>query len=255
MSTEEEDPLVRRRDELRRIVYGAPGEPPDDVAAELAYVERELEQRDDAGSAGAEASDSPARWTDEEPGASTVEADEEVERSPADPDAALGTVRRTRTRGRRLLIAAISVLVLIVAGIAVVGPVRELLSPPRGLGVFERPPTVEELELADKVAIASELEPEDASTLRAVGRVFGYSFWVHRDEDRVCLLSQREFFFEWVRACTTVDEFRRSGLRRWIAGDDIRVAARPRRIRPEDLVEVSWGPQSIEVEWRVLPAS
>jgi len=254
MSTEDEDPLERRRDELRRIVYGAPGEPLDDVAAELADVERELEQRDGAGSAGAEASDSPARWTDDS-GALTGEDGDEVEGTPADPDAAPGAARPTRTPGRRLLIAAIAVLVLIVAGIAVIGPVRELLSPPRGLGVFERPATAEELELADRVAVAAELEPEDASTLRAVGRVFGYSFWVHRDEDRVCLLSQREFFFEWVSACATVDEFRRSGLRRWIAGDDIRIAARPGRIRPDDLVEVSWGPQSIEVEWRVLPAS
>ena len=254
MSTEEEDPLERRRDELRRIVYGASGEPPEDVAAELAAIERELESRDGAGSAGAEASDSSAGWADAEPGAPTGEADDEVEGSPVDPDAAPGAARPTRTPGH-LLIAVIAALVLIVAGIAVIGPVRELLSPPRGLGVFERPPTAEELELAHQVAVAAELEPEDASTLRSVGRVFGYKFWVHRDADQVCLLSQREYFFEWVRACTTLEGFRRSGLTRWIAGDDIPDSARPARIRPEDLVEVTWGPQSIEVEWRVLPAS
>jgi hypothetical protein len=253
MSTEEEDPLERRREELRRIVYGAPGEPADDVAAELAAVERELEGHDAARSAGAEASDSPARWTDES-GAPIGEADDEVDGTTADPDAAPDAARPARAPGRRLLIAAIAVLVLIVAGIAVIGPVRELLSPPRGLGVFERPATAEELELADRVAAATDLDAEDASTLRAVGRVFGHWFWVHRDGDQVCLLSQRDFFFEWVSACTTLEEFRRSGLRRWIAGDDIRDSARPPRIRPEDLVEVFWGPQSIEVEWRVLPA-
>ena len=253
MSTEEEDPLERRRDELRRIVYGAPGEPADDVAAELAAVERELDVHDDARSAGAEASDSPPRRTDES-GAPTGEADDEVEGTTADPDAAPDAARPARAPGRRLLIAAIAVLVLIVAGIAVIGPVRELLSPPRGLGVFERPATAEELELADRVAAATGLDAEDASTLRAVGRVFGHWFWVHRDGDQVCLLSQREFFFGWETACTTVDEFGKSGLRRWIAGDDIRVAVRPPRIRSEDLVEVFWGPQSIEVEWRVLPA-
>ena len=254
MSTEEEDPLERRRDELRRIVYGASGEPPEDVAAELAAIERELESRDGAGSAGAEASDSSARWTDAEPGAASGSTGDPSTSSSASAVDAPGTARPTRTPGH-LLIAVIAALVLIVAGIAVIGPVRELLSPPRGLDVFERPPTAEELELADQVALAAELEPEDASTLRSVGRVFGYKFWVHRDGDQVCLLSQREYFFEWVRACTTLDGFRRSGLARWIAGDDIPDSARPSRIRPEDLVEVTWGPRSIEVEWRVLPAS
>lgn len=187
-----EDPQEDRRDELRRISYGTPGEPP--VA----------------------------------------------------PD---------RPPGRRLLIAALAVLAGIVVWVAVVGPTRELLSPPRGLDVFERGRTAEEQELADQVAAAAGLGPDDATTLRSVGRVFGYAFWVHRDGDDVCLLSQRPFWFEWVTTCADIEEFREEGLSRRIAGDDIPSGVRPRRIRPDDIVLVTWGPRSIEIEWEVLPSS
>ena len=46
MDTEPEDRLERRRDELRRIVYGTRGGVPEDDAAELAAVEQELAERD-----------------------------------------------------------------------------------------------------------------------------------------------------------------------------------------------------------------
>ena len=42
MGTDEDEQLERRRDELRRIVYGQPGEPSPEVAAELAALEEEL---------------------------------------------------------------------------------------------------------------------------------------------------------------------------------------------------------------------
>ena len=68
MGTDQDDQLERRRDELRRIVYGQPGEPSPEVAAELAALEEELAVRapDDAGSdhAGAEAAGSDAGAND-----------------------------------------------------------------------------------------------------------------------------------------------------------------------------------------------
>ncbi len=42
MGTDEDEQLERRRDELRRIVYGQPGEPSPEVAAELAALEEQL---------------------------------------------------------------------------------------------------------------------------------------------------------------------------------------------------------------------
>ena len=43
------------------------------------------------------------------------------------------------------------------------------------------------------------------------------------------------------------------GLTRRIPADDIRDGARPRRIGPGDVVVVTWGPESTEVEWTVEP--
>lgn len=223
-----EDPQEDRRDELRRIIYGMSGEPPGDLVAELAAIERERAGRTGPGA--------PDR----------------------DPAVAPSVVAAIRPPGRRLLIVALGALValaLIMVGVAVIGPMREVLSPPRGLDVFERDRTAEERELADQVANAARLGPDDATTLRSVGRVFGYKFWVHRAGDEVCLLSQRPFWFEWVRTCADLEEFREEGLSRRIVGDDIGSGVRPRRIRPDDIVLVTWGPRSIEVEWEVLPAS
>lgn len=253
MDTEPEDPLERRRDELRRMIYGAPGDPSGAAAEELAAVERELAARHDAEDAAA--AESPAQPSaDDEPDAPPRTDDDSSEAPVPDADAADDTAPDRRP-GRRLLIVALVALALIVAGIALIGPTRELLSPPRGLDVFERTPTAEEQELADQVATAAGLGPDDATTLRSVGRAFGYAFWVYRDRDRVCLLSQREYWFEWVRTCATVDDFRKMGLTRAIVGDDIRDGARPRRIQPDDLVLVTWGPGSIEIEWEVEPGS
>ena len=38
-----------------------------------------------------------------------------------------------------------------------------------------------------------------------------------------------------------------------IAADDIRDGARPRRIGPGDVVVITWGPDSTDVEWVVEP--
>ena len=93
----------------------------------------------------------------------------------------------------------------------------------------------------------------DIASLRSLGRAFGHDFWVFRDDQRVCLISRREFFFGWVETCASLEVFAANGLTRRIPADDIRDGARPRRIGPGDVVVVTWGPESTEVEWTVEP--
>ena len=241
MGTADEDRLERRRDELRRIVFGTPGGAPRDLEEELVAVERELAARRGGElEAVAAASDVPVRDDD----------DEATPHGPPVPDAAADH-RPSRSRGRRRIIAAAVVLVLIGAGVALSGGVRDALSPPRGLGIFERGPSPAELALVDRVAHTASVSAEDAVNLRSLGRVFGYDFWAYRNAHHVCLLSQRPFFFDWVRTCASQRGFERFGLSRRISGGDIRSIARPQRIQPDDVVVVSWGPDSIDVEWYV----
>ena len=170
----------------------------------------------------------------------------------AEPDGRDSTARRRPAR-TWLLAAAVAVLVLLGGGIALLGPVRDALSPPHGLGVFEREQTPEELDRADEVATGAGLQSSDIASLRSLGRAFGHDFWVFRDDQRVCLLSRREFFFGWVETCASLEVFAAHGLTRRIPADDIRDGARPRRIGPGDVVVVTWGPESTEVEWTVEP--
>ena len=142
---------------------------------------------------------------------------------------------------------------LVATGIALVGPARDALSPPRGLGVFQHELLPDDLELVDQVATGARLGPDEAATLRSLGRAFGYEFWVFRDDGRVCMLSRRLYFFDWERSCATLQEFQAHGLTRRIAADDIRDGARPRRVGPGDEVVVTLGPDSTEIEWEVEP--
>ncbi|MDQ0573958.1 hypothetical protein [Agromyces albus] len=238
-----EDDLERRRDELRRIVYGAPGEPPAAVAAELAAVERELGAREGSDGPGPEDLGPGRRAEAAVSGAAAATA-----------PAASPPRRRRLSRGWAFLVAAAAIL-LVAVGLAVLAPVREALSPPRGLEVFDRPPTAEERDRAREVVVGAHLEARGAVVLRSLGHVVGYEFWAMLDGDQVCLLSRREFFFDWFATCTSRERFDTYGLTRWISVDDIRHGARPSRALPDDIVVASWGPRSSEVEWRVAPGS
>jgi hypothetical protein len=257
MGTEHEDALERRRDELRRIVYGTPGEPPGDVAAELAAIEEALSARDRR--VGQDEPVEPVEVVEVvgavghvDAVASRAAAASGTDARPGHPTGEEPGTRWRLTRGRALA-ASVAVLALIGVGIAVLGPTRELLSPPRGLDIFERPQTEEERGRADRVATAAQLAADAPETLRWLGRVFGYEFWGYRDADLVCLLSQRPYFFDWVEECTTVEEFRETALTRRISSDDIRQGPRRNRLQPGDVVVVSWDATSAEVEWRLEP--
>jgi hypothetical protein len=232
MGTADEDRLERRRDELRRIVFGTPGGAPADAEEELVAVEREL-------AAATAASERPALDGDQRTAAHAGTNPEFVADHPS------------RSRGHRRMIAVAVVLVLIGAGAVLSSGVRDALSPARGLEIFEREPSARELALVDRVVTTASVSPDDAVNLRSLGRVFGYDFWAYRNPHQVCMLSQRPFFFDWVRTCASHRGFDRSGLSRRISGDDIRSIARPKRIQPDDVVVVSWGPDSIDIEWYV----
>ena len=258
MSTASGDPLERRRDELLAIVYGPAGEPSDEVVAELAALEHALgARRGDAGRIAARPSTEPAESPESSESPESPDPSESPARDPSDGSGAVAARGRLRAPRRlRVIAIASAVIVLIAAGIVLIAPVRAMLSPARGLETFERPPTPEEGLRAGRVADAAHLQPGDAGTLRSVGRVFGHEFWVHRDaHGRVCLLSKRDFWFDWIDECVPLVEFEEVGLTRTLAGDDIRDDARPPRVRPDDVVIVRWGPRSLDVEWEVEPAS
>ena len=157
---------------------------------------------------------------------------------------------------RRLLpwVVGASIAVTIAAVVVLLSPVRAALSPPRALELFERPATAEEQQLAPDVVADAGLQQTSSSTVRRLERGLGYEFWAYRDEDRVCLLSRREYWFPWVHECATVEEFASSGLTRVIPAGELSDSVRPSGVTPDELVVVTWRPTSIELEWSVIRA-
>lgn len=270
MGIEHEDPLERRRDELRRIVYGTRGGAESDAATELAEVEAELAARARAAAAPVPAASvAPVSVGRADSSRPTLPAVPDRAEDAADDDASSAREPRTTTttappvveepppRWRptrtQAIVAAIVAVLVVATGIALVGPARDALSPPRGLGVFEHELLPDDLEVVDQVATGARLGPDEAATLRPLGRAFGYEFWVFRDDGRICMLSRRLYFFDWERSCATLQEFQAHGLARRIAADDIRNGARPRVVGPGDVVLVTWGAESTEIEWEVEP--
>lgn len=242
MRTEADDPLAQRRDVLRRIVYGTPDPSAADID-ELEAVEAEFVAR--------------AAVVD----GIRLAAGQSENPQVRDPASELRAGFRaepvhTTLFGRVLprwvfgafLAATLAALVPLVA------PVLAAVSPPRALEVFERPATAEEKQLAADVVADAGLQLASSSTVRRLGRGFGHEFWAYRDDDRVCLLSRREFWFPWVHECTTVEEFVASGLTRVIPAGELPDNARPAGVTPDELVVATWRPTSIELEWSVIRA-
>ncbi|PWC03643.1 hypothetical protein DCE94_11575 [Agromyces badenianii] len=257
-----ENELERRRDELQRIVYGSSGEPPAAVVDELAEVQRALAGRDGgehsgrAVDSGRAASNSPDGSPDGTVGDSNDQARaRSVDDSRARPEVAEARSDRRRPRRFRGLAVAVAALLLLAGGWAVLTPVRAVLSPPGGLGIFERAQSAEEQELAEEVVVGVGLNEVERGGLRAVGTAVGHEFWVLQRNERVCMLSRREFFFDWVSTCVSLEAFREHGLERRIPADEIRGGARPPDVQRGDVVIVSWGPGSVGVDWRVEPVA
>lgn len=257
MDSESEDLLDHRRDELRRIVYGTPGEPPARVVAELVALEHELQLvARDGGDREPSSSRRPALSS--ESGAQRREGEPESGPEPEpglepieEPDRLAVPVPAPTRRWR--LATSLIALAVTAGAIALLGPAREVLSPPRGLEVFERSPSAEELERAFEVSAAAQLDPAVSSSLRSIGHAVGYQVWVYRDGGSVCLLTQRDFWFAWVSSCVSLEEFRERGLVRRIPAGEISDLTRPKPVSPDDVVLVEWGPWSAGVEWHDVP--
>lgn len=245
MDTEAEDPLEHRRDELRRIVYGTPGEPPAGVVAELVAIEHELDGRDEAGHAMAASAPLPSASPAPPSGPVTPRAAEWTDESDPPPVGALTRRWRLATTVAAVAVAA--------GAIALLGPARELIVPPRGLEVFDRAPSPDELDRARDVSEAAHLDAAARWSLRSLGHAVGYEVWVYRDGERVCLLTQRDFWFAWVSSCASLAEFHERGLVRRIPAAEISDLTRPSPVAPDDVVLLEWGPRSTGVEWRAVP--
>ena len=71
----------------------------------------------------------------------------------------------------------------------------------------------------------------------------------------MCLLSRREFWFEWVDECVGLDTFSSSGLTRAIPADELSDRARSSAdISPDEVVVVRWGADSLDIEWSIVSA-
>lgn len=246
METEHEDPLVRRRDELRRIVYGTRGDPPPDAAEELVRIEHDLAARENPDRAAV-----PATAADAAAAASAAPSDDDAQQHDEPPEwEEPRAPRRRPSRRKWVLVASVALVALAL----LVGPVRDLLSPPRGLDVFEQPQTEQEQDLAPQVATGAGLDADARERLRSLGDLFGYQFWAYREGASVCLLSRRQYFVTWEQTCSTVAEFGATPLVRRISTDDVRSGARPPRWQPGDVIAVSWGATSMKLEWEIEPA-
>jgi hypothetical protein len=164
-----------------------------------------------------------------------------------------GHARGARLRspaGRRgfALAAAVAIIAAVVLAL---GPIREMTGPPRGLSIFDRAQTAQELRSVDRIVDAAGLHPEATVELRSLGRVFGHDFWVYRHGDRVCLVTQRLYWYDWIQNCVTVRQFEADGLTRRIPVDDVREDALPGGVQGDDVIVVNWGPRSMELQWRM----
>lgn len=259
MDTRPEDPLERRRDELRRLVYGTPDGASAEIQAELLEIERamasavrerevvvETAETNEPGDQGLVETGVLADHTRETPDAATSTV--AVESEPQTPPSR----RRWPTgwRGVALLAGAL-VVVAVTATMLALGPLRDVTDPPRGLSIFDRAQTTYEVQSAGRIVDAADLRPEATGALRSLGRLFGHDFWAYRVEDLVCLVTQRLYWYDWIQTCETVNHFERYGINRRIPIDDISEGARPGGVGSDDVIVVNWGARSIELQWRI----
>ena len=240
MRTEADDPLTLRRDALRRIVYGTP-DPSAAVIAELVGRRgrirraRGCRRRRSPGSR-IEGAAAGARSAARIPIRSGAYRRRSADAGSRDGCSGLaggrddGRGSRARPRAGRPVAAAWT---------------RGLRTPGDGRGAGAR----------GRGRGRRRLQPASSSALRRSGRVFGYEFWVlSRRRSRVPALPARIL----VRVGRRVRH--RRGVRRVgaHARHPRRRALRPRPIvcgvTPDDAVVVSWGPDSLELEWSIIRA-
>ncbi|PWC03645.1 hypothetical protein [Agromyces badenianii] len=240
--------LTARRDELRRVVYGAPGGHESNAVAELADVERQLEQLEQLAQLRAM----------QESAAGSAEGDRAAEGGVDDGVVARTGLSRPRP-GRpwfaRPVVALLgaAVAVAVGGGLAVaLDPWADAGEPPRGLEVFER--ADDDVDAAPRAFVAA-LGREAVATFRNIGRAVGHDVWVFRDGRDVCMIAQRRPWSSWGANCVSETKFMRSGISQFITYDEFSGQARPAGLDYSSAVELTWTNGSAEVEWSIVPAS
>ncbi|MEF3402597.1 hypothetical protein [Agromyces sp. CCNWLW203] len=249
--------LTARRDELRRVVYGAPGggsgaassAGESDAATELLVVEHELARLRAADEVNAASSAGTGTGTGTDLGAGLAE------KTSATAGAAESTTStRLRTRRRPALAAAGILAAGIAIGIGVTlaaEPVANLVTPPRGLEVFDR--ARDDVDTGPRAFVAV-LGADAVSSFRSIGRAVDHDVWVFRDGDAVCMIAQTQHRSSWGANCVSETEFRRTGIRQYISYDELG-EARPEGLDPASAVALSWTDRSDTVEWSIVPSA
>jgi hypothetical protein len=237
--------LTARRDELRRVVYGAPvdgsgaaGE--SDAATELLAVEHELARLRAAGEAAAGTRTGTGLATNTAGTSGAIES---------------STSRRLRTRRRSALAAAGILGVGVAIGIIVTvaaGPIADLFAPPRGLEVFDR--ARDDVDTGPRAFVAV-LGADAVSSFRSIGRAVDHDVWVFRDGDAVCMIAQTQNRSSWGANCVSETEFRRTGIRQYLSYDELDDQARPAGLDSASAVALSWTDRSDTVEWSIVPSA
>lgn len=242
--------LTARRDELRRVVYGAPGGESggassageSDAATEMLAVEHELARL----RAADEAETAPSAGIGTGPAAKALATAGAAEST---------TSTRLRTR-RRLALAAAGILaagIVIGLGVALAAePVANLVAPPRGLEVFDR--ARDDVDTGPRAFVAV-LGADAVSSFRSIGRAVGHDVWVFRDGDEVCMIAQTQNRSSWGANCVSETEFRRTGIRQYLSYDELGDQARPAGLDPASAVALTWTDRSDAVEWSIAPSA
>ncbi|ANJ25799.1 hypothetical protein [Agromyces aureus] len=162
-----------------------------------------------------------------------------------DVDAADGSRRRgarSGARRRTLLFGAVAA----IGVVALLGPMRALAEPPRGLEVFDRAPDPSQAMMPGENEI---LTPESLASVRFIGTEVGYDAWVFRDRNDVCMTLQRENWYGSGTTCVAEADFARTGIRQVVRYEQLYDLVRPVGVGPGDGVEFAWTADSTALEW------
>lgn len=235
-----DETALARREELRRIVYGSPGGHVSDAAEELRELEARLALPPRA--AGSDAGPADA-------GTRTAADDGPGDDGPHDGDAESEPTAPARRRRWPALLALGAAAAIVVAGsAAVLGPFRDLVDPPRGLEVFDEPPSP----LPDDLFPEFDFPDEVRDSARPLGEVLGQEFWAFRgDRGEVCLLSARRQVASLATTteCVMPEEFAEHGLTIAVRRFDIDERQRSLHIREAGGAIVRWGPRDAAPVW------
>ncbi|MFF2370702.1 hypothetical protein [Agromyces sp. NPDC058110] len=134
----------------------------------------------------------------------------------------------------------------VVAAVVAIGPLRELVEPPRGLAIFDRAPDPSQALMPGSHDI---LTPESLASVRYIGTEVGYRAWVFRDRGDVCMTLQRENWAGSGTTCVAEADFAGTGIHQVVRYEQLYDLVRPVGVGPGDGVEFAWTAESTGLEW------